>query len=74
MGPSPAKAAKPSPVKEKVEEKKVEPTKVEIKRDSAGLGLSIVGGSDTPLVGGISWLCDEDDTNTDALVLVTLLS
>ena len=35
----------------KVEEKKVEQgSKVEVKRDSNGLGLSIVGGSDTPLV------------------------
>lgn len=34
------------------EEKKSEVSKVEIKRDSTGLGLSIVGGSDTPL-GGI---------------------
>jgi C-terminal processing protease CtpA/Prc len=48
--------ARPGPAKEeavvveKVEEKKVEATQVEIKRDEAGLGLSIVGGSDTPLV------------------------
>ena len=35
----------------KVEEKKGEQgSKVEVKRDSNGLGLSIVGGSDTPLV------------------------
>ena len=34
----------------KVEEKKGEESKVELKRDSGGLGLSIVGGSDTPLV------------------------
>ena len=34
----------------KVEEKKEEVSKVELKRDSGGLGLSIVGGSDTPLV------------------------
>ena len=34
----------------KVEEKKEEASKVELKRDSGGLGLSIVGGSDTPLV------------------------
>ena len=38
----------------KVEEKKVEEeSKVELKRDSGGLGLSIVGGSDTPLVSNI---------------------
>merc|ERR1719234_332141 len=35
----------------KVEEKKEEVSKVELKRDSGGLGLSIVGGSDTPLGG-----------------------
>merc|ERR1719397_998325 len=58
VGPSPAKAAsanqpKPEQKEEekKVEEKKGEESKVELKRDSGGLGLSIVGGSDTPLGG-----------------------
>ena len=51
---SPAKVTQP--VKEEVKvvvepEKKAEANKVEIKRESGGLGLSIVGGSDTPLVG-----------------------
>ena len=58
MATSPAKVALAS-TKELEEEKtvvepekKVEATKVEMKRESGGLGLSIVGGSDTPLVSG----------------------
>ena len=66
MGASPAKAASSAnqaKPEQKEEEKKVdnddhsvttlskvEEKKVEVKRDSNGLGLSIVGGSDTPLV------------------------
>ena len=53
---SPAKTTEKAPVKpeEKPEEKpKKDDTKVEIVKDASGLGLSIVGGKDTPLVSQI---------------------
>ena len=54
---SPAKAAEKTPVKAKVkaevkaeEKPEKDDTKVVIVKDASGLGLSIVGGGDTPLV------------------------
>ena len=44
-----------------MEEKKGEGSKVELKRESGGLGLSIVGGSDTPLVNRRVLLPDSSD-------------
>lgn len=52
-----------SKVELKIKKKhKINCKKVELKRDSAGLGLSIVGGSDTPLVRA-------EQTNTTAKII-----
>ena len=60
--PAPDKAVTKTPKKEALpvekEKPKEEETKVELTKDSSGVGFSIVGGTDTPLVGFKKLLCE----------------